>query len=337
MKRFYMLAAVFVAAAITSIGAAASASAVEFALAIWLENSNSIITQLAVESEGELEYTSLNSGGLGIKTTVLCSGIMDGWVSGESLGHVSELLTLAGVAVPTTTLTGTPLLCTNDTNCTEPEVWGDVPFETEAELMEEGTESFFVNLLFKTGWYVQCLILGTTVSELCEAEQGIAKLTNETNGTVDGELSEAFQLLAGGKLATCTLGGTETGEINGLDFILAPATTLSVAAAIIPRLLIVNPINNPEPIQIEEHKILRVEVEYDFILGGKSGVLSVSLQVETPFAYKGGSCNTKEITAGEKCTIEIECTGVAAERGELTVKSNKEPPFPLQRKLECIR
>ena len=183
-------------------------------------------------SEGELELVSLNAGNLGIVVRVLCSGILDGWVGAESLDFTSELLTLGGVAVPTVILTGTALLCTNDGNCTEPEVWAaKLGWESEVELMTSETLGmFYVDLISKPAWYVQCLILGVTSAETCEAAEGAAKLTNEVGGKVDATFSEEFQILAGGKLATCSMGGTEKGEVNGLLLVSTEAGMLSVSS-----------------------------------------------------------------------------------------------------------
>jgi hypothetical protein len=230
MKRIHILGVALTTVFAVSVVVASAASAVEFLLALWLANGSPVTTILLVETEGEVEVISLNTGGFGITTKVLCSVLLDGWIGPESLDFVSELLTLAGVLVPTTVLTGTPLLCTNTQNCTEPEVWADVPFESEAELMIDEGVTFFVDLLLNAGWYVQCLILGITASELCEL-QLIDQLTNEANGTIDVALSETFQLLAGGKLGNCTVGGVETLEVNGLETMLDPdGTPISVSS-----------------------------------------------------------------------------------------------------------
>jgi len=234
MKRFHVVAVALVAVFAVSMAAVSAASAVEFLLALWLANGEPVTAALLVETEGELELTSLNAGGLGITTKLLCSGILDGWVGPESLDFISELLSLNGTLIPTTVLTGTPLLCANSGNCTEPEVWADVPFETEVELMIDGASTILVDLLLKAGWYAQCLILGVTASELCESptEGTAGEVTNEANGTVAGLLSQAFQELSGGLKGTCSLGGAETAEVQsvGAGITLEPGVTLSVSS-----------------------------------------------------------------------------------------------------------
>ena len=332
MKRFYVLTIALATTLLASVFVAATpASAVEFALAIWLESGNPITAQLAVENEGEFEFTSTNGGGLGVKVKVLCSGILDGWISNESLGFISELLTLSGVGVSLEPLTGTALLCANTENCAEPEVWADVPFETETEEMLDGEEFFFADLIFKASWYVECLILGAAVSELCEAEPGVAKLTNEAGGTVDAEFSDAFQVLAGGKLATCTNGGAETGEMNGLEIVLVAGTSLSVSEEGLPVLLVEKNVENP--LKIKETVTETFTIIFDGNL--KSGKLTVLLQPMTPFEYKGGTCNGGEIDNKGSCTVMIKCTGKKGEKGELDIKSSRLVVPTLERKLEC--
>jgi hypothetical protein len=205
---------------------------IEFLLALWLEASIPVSSILPVQGEGELELVSLNGGGLGVVSKVLCSIVEDGWIGPESLDFFSEQLTLSGVAIPKTELTGTALLCTNDQNCTEPEVWpAKGGWETEAELAEVlGVGSFFVDLRFNSGWYVQCLVLGITVSESCSAAETAVELTNESNGTVDETFSDAFQQLTGLKLSNCSGGGSETGEANGLLVVLESGVSISVSS-----------------------------------------------------------------------------------------------------------
>lgn len=231
MKRIRILAVALVAVFVASVAVVATASAVEFLLALWLDGGSPVAAQLNVENEGELELVSLNGGKLGVKAKILCSGILDGWVAPESLDFLSELLTLTGTVVPLAELTGVPLTCTNEENCTTPEVWAaKMGWETEAELMVDGTETFFTDLILNGGWYVQCLVLGVTISETCTSPETAVKLTNEANGTIDAEFSDAFQVLAGLTLGNCTLGGAESAEVNGLAFILESGVTLAVSS-----------------------------------------------------------------------------------------------------------
>jgi hypothetical protein len=206
----------------------ASASAVTFLLAQWLFNGAAVTTALLVEGAGEVEIVNTNAGGLGVTSKILCSGVGEGWVGPESLDFGSEVLTLTGVLVSSTELVGKAAECTNSLNCESPQVWPDgVPEESEVELMVDGTEEFFVDLVFNAGWYVECTILGFKVAELCEAAEIAVQLTNEAAG-VDASGSDAFQTLAGLKLAICG-GSREVGEVNGLGVTKDPEGTLAVS------------------------------------------------------------------------------------------------------------
>jgi hypothetical protein len=206
----------------------ASASAVTFLLAQWLFNGAAVTTALLTEAPGELELVNTNAGGLGATAKVLCSGVFDGWVGPESLDHTSEVLTLTGVLVSSTELVGQVAECTNTSGCENPTVWPDgIPGETEVELMVDGTEEFFVDLLFGAGWYVECTVLGFKIAELCSVTETAVELKNEATG-VDSTFSDAFQTLAGLPLATCG-GGRVTGEVNGLGTTTDPEGTLAVS------------------------------------------------------------------------------------------------------------
>lgn len=206
----------------------ASASAVTFLLAQWLFNGTAVTSALLTEAPGELELVNTNGGGLGVVSKVLCSGIFDGWVGPESLDFTTEVLNLKNELVSNKELVGLTAECSNIQNCENPQVWPDgIPGESEVELMVDGTEEFFVDLLFKAGWYVECTVIGFKVAELCEAAETAVKLTNEAAG-VDSTFSDEFQTLAGLKLAICA-GTRETGEVNGLGTVKDPEGTLTVS------------------------------------------------------------------------------------------------------------
>jgi hypothetical protein len=151
---------------------------------------------------------------------ILCEGILDGFVETEGLDLFTELLDTEELTMSSTPLVETALICTNLNNCAEPLVWADnLPVETEVYLMIDEGVTFFVDILKNVGYYVSCMALG--ISELCEVPQEAVELTNsELEGSVDATFSDAFQLLAGFRLTTCSLGGAETGEVQGLATIL---------------------------------------------------------------------------------------------------------------------
>jgi len=198
---------------------------VTFLLAEWLVTGGVVVsTELLTETTGELLLEDTKVPLLG-KAVVLCSGILDGWVGPNSLDWVSEVLTLSpNEVVNTTPLTGVAAACVNVENCEEPLLWAvHLGWETEVELLEEDGGPFFVNLILphgtgtgiNPGWEIECMksIIGAITDECTAAEAG-AELTLEGT-TLLGNFSEAFNELAGLKLGNCTLGGTETGVVEG--------------------------------------------------------------------------------------------------------------------------
>jgi hypothetical protein len=236
MKKLHVLGVVL--AAVFAFGAltAASASAtVVFLLAEWLKGGVAVTTTELVDSEAGPNGVTLRETVLFIKIAVNCSGIFDGSIGPNGADEITELLTLGEGAIPTTPLVEPGLVCTNVENCPEPLVWLDnLPWLTLAELMEEGTESFFVDLILPTvvgnnpGYHVDCM---NGTNDLCTAAEAITQLTNEANGTVDGVFSESFTELAGLKLANCETAGNEQGIVEGLGFtLLTGGGSLSISS-----------------------------------------------------------------------------------------------------------
>jgi hypothetical protein len=231
MKKFHLLGVVLVAVFAFAALTAASASAVTFLLAEWLVGGLPITADLNVEATGELE---LEETILGLKIVAVCSGILDGTIGPNGLDVISELLTLDGLTVISLVPLVEPGLgCTNGSNCPEPLVWAvHLPWESLLELMEEGTEVFFADLIFSSGagnpgWYVACMGSGT--SDECTVAEGVSEKTNE-GSNVDTLFSEAFTELAGLKLANCVTGGNEVGLVTGLGTIsLVGGGTLAVS------------------------------------------------------------------------------------------------------------
>jgi hypothetical protein len=232
MKKSHILGlALFAIFAFGVLTAASAMAAVEFLLAEWLVNGAPITETLATDSEsGEI---ALEETVLGVKTVVLCSGIFDGTIGPNGVDEITALLDLTGTITVPRTLEGSGLACTNSGNCPEPLVWAvGLPYKTQAELMVEGTETWFVDLFTNAtkeiGYHVECM---GGISDLCIAPEVIVHLGNEANGTVDGEFSDPFTELAGLKLANCELAGPEGAKITGLGFTLLTGTgSLSVSS-----------------------------------------------------------------------------------------------------------
>jgi hypothetical protein len=235
MRKLHVLGAVLAALFALGVLTASSASAVTFLLAEWLVNGIGTTNTQLVETEGESEFTE-NLGILGV-IRILCSGIFVGSIGPNGADEITELLELGtGLARITNELVETSgLTCTNIEKCTSPLVWADkLPWLTLAELMVDGTEEFFVDLLTSSGagnpgYHIFCM--GSGLGDLCTVVEGVTKLTNEPEfGDVHSEFLESFTELAGLKLSNCETAGMETGQVNGLGFIaLASGATLAVS------------------------------------------------------------------------------------------------------------
>jgi hypothetical protein len=185
-----------------------------FLLAEWLLNGTAIVAGSPdlVEVSGELLMEDTNV--LGLKAQILCSWVLDGFVESESLGLITDVLTLAGGEVNLTSLEGTALACTNEANCPEPLLWTvKLPWETEVELLEaDGVSYFIVLILGEPGWHLECM---GSLSDECKVPEGAFELTLEGASLLALFSDTITTELAGQKLGTCTLGGAETGIVEG--------------------------------------------------------------------------------------------------------------------------
>ena len=232
MRKLHILGVALIAVVAFGVVSAATASAVTFLLAEWLVGGTAVTSTTLTETSGELliaeELTVL---GVKIKIAVLCSGIFVGNIGSDGADDLTELLNLPKELIDLTPLVELGLECTNDENCPEPLAWADnLPWLTQLELMVDGTEEFFVDLLTANGngnpgYHVVCMG-NTALADLCTAVEGITKVTNEAE-SLNTEFSEAFTTLSGLKLANCEVAGNETGIVEGLASITTSAGAVS--------------------------------------------------------------------------------------------------------------
>jgi len=235
MRRIHVLAVALAAVFVASVAVVSTASAVEFLLALWLEvletTTDPVTVYLLVEISGELELADVKT--IFGESKILCSGILDGNIGPESLDQISEVLTLPEPkeVINLTGLVELGLACTDLTGfCPEPLVWAEgLPWETELELMVDGTEEFFADLLFKGEYEVKCMAGAFITEDLCESPTVAVKATNNVEGGVDLEFSDAFQVLAGLTLGKCSLGGLESATVTGLGILIDPGATITVS------------------------------------------------------------------------------------------------------------
>ena len=231
MKRVRIIGLVVIAVCALGVAIASTASAaVEFLRAEWLIGGEKMTAALAVEQSGELNIVNTNGGGVGIRVEILCIGILDGTVGPGDADEISELLNAAKESINLAPLTELALTCANTKNCTEPLVWAEeLPWKTEVELMEDGGSTFFVDLWINSKFYMECLVLGVSVNELCQAPTIAADLSNEAGGVVDLGFSDAFQELAELKLGECG-GRAETYILEGVLRTTPDAGSLTVSS-----------------------------------------------------------------------------------------------------------
>jgi hypothetical protein len=192
-------------------------------LAEWLVAGLEITTELNTEASGELLLEDTKTA-LGA-SDILCSGILDGTIGPDGLDVTSELLTLGGVAVSLTALSGGALTCEEHSICSEPLLWAiNLPWNTLLELAETDLGAIFVELIFSgghgnPGYYIECMGLAGLTDE-CKAEgasetgEGVSESTNVTGG-VEDHFSDALTELLALKLGECTQGGKETAIVEG--------------------------------------------------------------------------------------------------------------------------
>jgi hypothetical protein len=219
MKSFRWVGVAMLALFVFGVVLAASASATAtFLLAEWLMNGAAVTTELLAESPGALVLRDA-----GLKASIECEGSFDGWVGPNSLGYTSEVLNVSKEAVSTTSLSGLSVTCKPIETCTgtTTEAWAsNLGWGAEVELMEESGAIYYVTLAFphsgggQPGWSIVCTVLGVKEEDECQfGEAGsVAELTLQ-GATLLAVVSESFTELAGGRLAFCSLGGTETGEV----------------------------------------------------------------------------------------------------------------------------
>ncbi len=240
MRRFRFVGvgvALLAVVGLSAMAVASSASAaVTFLLASWLVSGGAVAATTLTEASGELllENEKSIAGKVALQK---CSNILFGDVGPNSADDITEVLTLGGVAVSSTALIGTAVTCELEAICeNSSKVWAvNLPWLTELELWEEGTESGFVDLLTphtgggNVGWYVECKSI-LTVSEECTTPLAVASQTNEATGVL-ATFSEPFTVLMGAKLALCSGNNEESGVVEGGGLTTIPGGgVLSVSA-----------------------------------------------------------------------------------------------------------
>lgn len=211
MKKLY--AAVMALFAVFAFGAvlAGSASAETTLGAEWLAGGKAITSNLASKTTGSILLEDKKVG-----AAVICKGALIGTVGAAGADEITSVQNAAGETVGE--LGGLALLgtgsklpdCETETGCAEGtaaspiEVWPHgLPWKTLLFTMENGE---VLDLIENSGYELLCLILGINAEDTCTIADTNLLVVNNAEGnaeTPSGSIAEP--------LATCSVGGTESG------------------------------------------------------------------------------------------------------------------------------
>jgi hypothetical protein len=171
MRKIQLLVLALVAMVALSAFASTSAFALTFTAAKFLVNGAGFAGALAVETEGELLFENVLSGG-----GILCSGKFVGTVEENGTTTVTKVLNLAGTEILEKDPTASGIVCTVEKTCegTDPEINPvNLPFVANLDLDTEDLKFYLLILRnangLLPGYAILCLVLGININELCEA------------------------------------------------------------------------------------------------------------------------------------------------------------------------
>jgi hypothetical protein len=209
MSRHRVIGLVFFALFAFSAILAASASAVVTLLAEWLVGGAAITATLASKATGEilLEDTKV----LGVKVDILCSAILDGSILTDGESEITEVLSLTGVLVTKTPLSGEPLSCENKESCGAAGAlalvyplnlpWVDLLYSREnGQIWDDVTSEAAEKAAAGPGYEVECTILGTKITDECTTASGLTEfqVINNTAAELNGPAEPNGNCTAGG-------------------------------------------------------------------------------------------------------------------------------------------
>lgn len=210
MKKIHLVGLMLLIVGAFSAFTSASAFALTFEAAQWLEGGAAIAANRAATTEGELLFENVLNG-----AAFLCSGKFDGTVGANGADEITEVLTLGNVKVvelDEEKATG-GIACSPLKLCTSAEIWPvNLPFKSELML---DTEGGFYDLVIANAngkipaYFLLCIVLGIDATELCETVEGAFGAFGEVSNTA----TDVETLGALSPLATCG-GNAEDGLIE---------------------------------------------------------------------------------------------------------------------------
>ena len=142
----------------------------------WRVDGAALTALQSVETTGEIKLVAEGEPLIGT-VEVICSQILDGTISPGGAGEITELLTLTGVAVSKTALSGTGLACTNVSKCSSPELWAaGLPYQSK---LESPTDDVITGSS-GVGFEVRCKGVIGEPSETCTQSSVLATVENST-------------------------------------------------------------------------------------------------------------------------------------------------------------
>jgi hypothetical protein len=233
MKRHQILGLAFLALFVFSAILVASASAEVTLLAEWLVNGAAITATLASKITGEILFE--DSKVLGVKVDILCSYILDGTILIDGESEIIEILSLTGVLITKTPLTGEPLSCENKENCGAAGAlalvyplnlpWIDLLYLREnGQIWDDLTSKAAEKAAAGPGYEVECTILGTKITDECTSPAGLFEfqVINNTAAELNGPSAPN---------GNCTTGGAGDAVFEAFDAPITVETgTLTVSS-----------------------------------------------------------------------------------------------------------
>jgi hypothetical protein len=211
---------------------AASASAEVTLLAEWLVNGEKITATLASKTAGEFLFE--DSKVFGIKLDFLCSMTFDGTILTDGESEITEILSLTGVLVSKTPLSGEPLSCENKENCGATGAlvlvfplnlpWVDLLYLREnGQIWDDVTSKAAEKAASGPGYEVECTVLGTKITDECTSSAGLLEFQVINNTAVEINGPAPF--------GNCTQGGAGSFIIEAFDVpITVESGTLTVSS-----------------------------------------------------------------------------------------------------------
>jgi hypothetical protein len=279
----------------------------------WLANGETITSALAAASEGEVVLEDVKE-----KVGITCDMSLNGTVGPKSEDQVTVVLNLSGTEVTLTV----PLKCKAHKTCEENT---DVEFAPEklpwsgiVELTEAGV---FKNVLTEASYSASCLILGIKISEECTITNSSHEILNVTGGVESVGPSSPD--------GTCTLGGSNAGEIqflSGFLTLLTGAGSLTVSGGPLAEDIKGTTVNFGKAKKVEENIVVEIQILTNAVVTfGESMITPVEGNAFTPLQKCRKAVRGRNGECVEEVLFEPPAAGKYKSILEIEVSENAGP------------